>query len=100
MPLNIITHGTKTRKVSNEEMAERLAQTNREAMIREKHEYNHRSRQIRKNAENFNFGKGIKGKAVIDAKTYFRHEQENPGCWADKSFTKSMLRDNPEMRLD
>jgi len=99
MPLNIITHGTKSKKVSNEEMAERLAKSNREAMIREKHEYKERSRQIRKNAENFNFGGGFRGKAVIDSATYFRHEQQNPGCWADKSFTKEMLRDNPEMRL-
>ena len=98
MPLNIIT-STKSKKVSNEEMAERIAQSNREAMIREKHEYKDRSRQIRKNAENFNFGNGIQGKAVIDSATYFRHEQQNPGCWADKSFTKEYLRDNPESKL-
>jgi hypothetical protein len=99
MPLNIITHGTRKKRVSNEEVAETLARSNEQAAIREKHEYKQRSRQIRKAAENFNFGKGVRAKAVIDAKTYFRHEQQNPGCWADKQYTKEALRDNEEMRL-
>jgi len=99
MAINIITHGMRAKKVSNEQVAETLARANEEAAIREKHEYKERSRQVRKAAGNFNFGKGVRGKAVIDAKTYFRHEQENPGCWADKQFTKEVLRDNPEMRL-
>ena len=99
MSLNIITHGMKTRKVSNEEVAETLARANEKAVIREKHEYKDRSRQIRKAAESFNFGNGVRGKAVIDAATYFRHEQQNPGCWSDKQYTKEYLRDNPESRL-
>ena len=89
----------KKTSVSNEEVAELLAKTNEEAAIREKHEYKERARQIRKAAENFNFGKGVRAKAVIDAKTYFRHEQERPGCWADKQYTDEALRDNPEMKL-
>lgn len=99
MSINIITHGMRTKKVSNEEVAETLARANEEAAIREKHEYRDRSRQIRKQAENWNFGKGIQAKAVIDAQTYFRHEQQNPGCMSDSSYTKELLRDNPEMRL-
>ena len=98
MSLNIII-GKGNRKVSNEEVAETLARANEQAAIREKHEYKKRSRQIRKAAENFNFGKGVRAKAVIDAKTYFRHEQQNPGCWADSQYTKEALRDNEEMRL-
>ena len=39
MPLNIITHGMKAKKVSNEEVAETLARANEEAAIREKHGY-------------------------------------------------------------
>ena len=99
MPINIITHGMRTRKVSNEEVAETLARVNEEAAIREKHEYKERSRQIRKAAENFNFGKGVRAQAIIDAKTYFRHEQQNPGCMSDSGYTKEFLRDNPETRL-
>ena len=89
----------RTKKVSNEEVAETLARANEEAAIREKHEYKERSRQVRKAAEKFNFGKGVRAQAVIDAKTYFRHEQQNPGCWADAQYTREALRDNPEMRL-
>ena len=99
MALNIITHGMRTRRVSNEEVAETIARANEEAAVREKHGYKERSRKIRKAAENFNFGKGIQAKAVIDAQTYFRHEQQNPGCMSDSGYTKDLLRDNPEMRL-
>lgn len=98
--LNIITHGMRTKKVSNEEVSETITRQNEQAAIREKHEYRDRSRKIRKAAEGMNFGKDIRVKAVIDAKTYFRHEQENPGCWnAGSGYTKEFLRDNPECRL-
>ena len=99
MSLNIVTHGMRAKKVSNEEVAETLARANEQAAIREKHEYKERSRQIRKQAENWNFGKGVRATAVIDAQTYFRHEQQNPGCMSDSGYTKELLRDNPEMRL-
>jgi flagellar basal body rod protein FlgC len=99
MPLNIITHGMKAKKVSNEEVAETLARANEEAAIREKHGYKERSRQLRKTAEKWNFGKGVRAKAVIDAQTYFRHEQQSPGCMSDPGYTKEFLRDNPETRL-
>lgn len=99
-PLNIITHGMRKPKVSQEQVAETLARTNEQAVVRSNHEYRDRQRKIRKHAQNLSFGKDIKGKAVIDAKTYFAWEAEKPGCWGDKQFTKEMLRDNPEMRLD
>ena len=100
MPINIITHGMRAKKVSNEEVAETLARTNEEAAIREKATYKERARQIRKAAEGFTSTPGVQVKAVIDAKTYFRHEQENPGCMSDKGYTRELLRDNPEMRMD
>ena len=99
MSLNIITHGMRRSKASNEEVAETLARANEEAAIREKHGYNERSRKLRKAAESINFGPGVRAKAVIDAKTYFRHEQQNPGCMSDSGYTKEFLRDNPETRL-
>ena len=99
MPINIMTHGTRSRKVSNEEVAERIAKANEQAVIREKSEYQERSRDIRKAAEKMNFGKGVRARAVYDARTYFRHEQQNPGCMSDSGYTKELLRDNPEMRL-
>ena len=99
MPLNIITHGTKKAKVSNEEVAETLARVNEEAVIREKHTYNERSRQIRKEAEKFNFGPGVRVQGVYDARTLMRHEQQNPGCTSDPGFMRELRRDNEEMRM-
>jgi hypothetical protein len=100
MPINIMTHGTRSRKVSNEEVAERIAKANEQAVIREKSEYQQRSRDIRKAAEKMNFGKGVRPRAVYDARTYFRHEQQNPGCMSNESYLRELRRDNPEIRLD
>lgn len=36
--------------------------------------------------------------ASIDARTWYRWEQEHPGCMADKSFLREFVRDNPEAR--
>lgn len=98
MPLNIITR-SKTRKVSDSEVAHHMAKVNEEAAIREKHTYKERSRQIRKAAENLPEIPGMKARAVYDSRTYFRHEQERPGCMSDPTYTKELLRDNEEMRL-
>ena len=100
MPINIMTHGTKSRKVSNEEVAERIARANEQAVIREKAEYQERSRDIRKAAGKMNFGKGVRARAVYDARTYFRHEQQNPGCMSDEGYLRELRRDNPEIRID
>ena len=100
MPINIMTHGTKSRKVSNEELAHNIAKQNEQAAIREKHEYKERSRQIRKAAENLNFGEGVRARAVYDARTFMRHEQQNPGCMSDEGYLRELRRDNPEIRLD
>ena len=100
MSINIMTHGTRSRKVSNEEVAEQIARSNEQAAIREKHEYKDKARQLRKAAEGLNLPAGVRARAVYDARTYFRHEQQNPGCMTDEGYLRELRRDNPEMRLD
>ena len=34
----------------------------------------------------------------IDARTYFRHHQENPGCWNDPDYVDRTLRDSPKLQ--
>ncbi len=34
----------------------------------------------------------------IDRRTYFRHQQENPGCWSDPGYAEQLLRDSPKLR--
>ncbi len=99
MTVNIIIKGNKS-KVSNEEMAERIAESNAQAVIREKHTYKERSRQIRKEAEKLDLPPGVKVRAVYDSRTYMRHEQANPGCMSDEGYLRELRRDNEEMRLD
>jgi hypothetical protein len=36
--------------------------------------------------------------AGIDPRTFFRWEQEFPGCWRNKEFVREYLRDNPNAR--
>lgn len=43
--------------------------------------------------------KGIGQKiGSIDRRTYFRLEQENPGCMRDRQFVNELLRDSPKLR--
>jgi len=100
MSINIMTHGTRSRKVSSEEVAEQIARSNEQAAIREKHEYQDKARQLRKAAEGLNLPGGVRARAVYDARTYMRHEQQNPGCMSDEGYLRELRRDNPEMRLD
>lgn len=37
---------------------------------------------------------------VVDARTFFRFQQEFPGCWNDKGFRDEFLRDNPQCRAE
>ena len=99
MSINIITHGMRTRKVSNEEVAETIAKANEESVIREKHEYKEKSRQIRKAAGKMNFPKGVRPRAIYDARTFMRHEMQNPGCMSDEGYLRELRRDNPEINL-
>lgn len=34
----------------------------------------------------------------VDARTYFRWHQSNPGCWEDKSFRHEFFQDNPHLK--
>ena len=85
--------------MSDEELAHHMAKQNDQAVIREKATYKERSRRIRKEAENIKLPKGMKVQGVYDARTYFRHEQENPGCTSDESYMRDLRRDNEEMRM-
>ena len=78
MPINIIVKSGGRKKMSDDEMAHYLAKQNEQAVIREKATYRDRSRQIR---------------------TYFRHEQQNPGCTSDETYMRELRRDNDEMRM-
>ena len=92
----IIKNGKKKR--SSEEVAEMLAHHNEQAAIREKHEYKEKSRELRKAAEGLREGKGgFRLESVMDARTYFRHEQQNPGSMSDDTYRQELLRDNPEI---
>ena len=99
MPINIIVKSGGG-KVSDEEMAHHLRQSNREDIEREKATYKERSRQIRKDAENISLPDGMRVRAVYDAKTFFRHEEARKGCMSDESYLRELRRDNEEMRLD
>ena len=98
MSLNIIVRKG-GRKMSDEELAQHMAKQNDEAVIREKATYKERSRRIRKEAENIQLPKGMKVQGVYDARTYFRHEAENPGCTSDESYMRELRRDNDEMKM-
>jgi hypothetical protein len=100
MSVNIIVKSSNKPKVSNEEMAERMAESNAHAAIREKHTYKERSRKIRKAAEQLNLPPSVKVRAVYDSRTFMRLEQANPGCMSDEGYLRELRRDNDEMRLD
>lgn len=36
--------------------------------------------------------------AGIDPRTFFRWDQQFPGCWRNKEFVREFLRDNPQCR--
>ena len=92
----IIKSGRKS--LSPEEMAERVARHNEDEARREKHEYRDKARKRRKTAESVRGGKGLlRLESVMDARTYFRHEQQNPGSMSDESYRRELLRDNPEI---
>ena len=31
----------------------------------------------------------------VDARTFFRWQQEHPGCWSEDGFVKEFLKNNP-----
>lgn len=38
--------------------------------------------------------------AIIDLENYLRWDQQNPGCWGDKQFSREYIRDNEEVRAN
>ena len=98
MSLNIIVRGGKKSGNSQEEIAYYLRKANEQAAIREKSGYAKRQAQVRKAAKSLEGGKGdFRLARVTDMTTYLRHEQQRPGCWADKGFTKDFEKANPEV---
>ena len=100
MPLNIIIKGGgKGSQMSGEEMALYLANKNQKAMEREKAGYMDRQLRARKEMEQEGNSDTLRPSAVYDAKTYFRHEGERPGCMSDPEYKREYHRDNPESKL-
>lgn len=99
MSLNIIVKNG-GHKPSNEEIAEHLARHNDQAVIREKHEYREKSRQLRKAAESLPKQVGdFRLESVMDARTFMRHSQDSSreGAMQDETYRRELLRDNPEI---
>ena len=84
------------------EFARGLERELRMEVAKEKVEYANRAARVAKVNQQLlpnEYIDGLGGKiASIDARTYFRWEQQNPGCWSDKGFFREFLRDNPEAR--
>ena len=87
------------RTATREETAEQMCKVNDQRSLESNAGYMARQRKHRKQFE----GKEYKGKfrptSTIDAEVYMRHAVKRPGCWADPSYTKEFLRDNPECKL-
>ena len=97
MSINIIIKKPGEGGASSEEIAESMARHNEEAVVREKAEYKEKSRKLRKAAEALRGGDGpFRLESVMDARTYFRHEQCRPGCMADDTYREELLK-NPEI---
>lgn len=100
MSLNIIVKGGKRSGNSQEEIAYYIRKANQQAAVREKAGYAQRQEQVRKAAKSLEGSKGnFRLKRVTDMTTYLRHEQQAPGCWANKEFTKDFEKSNPEVKV-
>jgi|TARA_R100000479_G_C6274532_1_gene160714 hypothetical protein len=100
MSLNIIVRGGKKSRSSQDEIAYYLRKENERAAVREKAGYAQRQKQARKAAKALEGSKGdFRLARVTDLTTYVRHEQERPGCWADKGFRKDFENSNPECKV-
>lgn len=101
MALNIIVKGSSKHKVSDEAYIARLkAQNEAEARV-ERETYNARQRDVAKAHEHL---KGLSNKhfkpvGAIDARTFIRWEQQDPGFWNDKASRDKFYNDNPECRI-
>ena len=104
MPVNIISYksgdGIKgRRKVTQEETAEQMCKVNDQRSLESNAGYKERQRKHRKQFEGKEHKGNFRPTSTIDAEVYMRHAVKRPGCWADPSYTKEFLRDNPECKL-
>jgi hypothetical protein len=100
MPLNIIVKGS-SKRISDEEYIARLHRQNEQEMATEKETYKERQRAVAKMHEDM---KGMKSKhfkpvGAIDARTFLRWEQHDPGFWNDTKTRDKFYKDNPECRI-
>lgn len=101
MSLNIIIKGGGKNRISDEEYIARLRKRNEEDMRKEKATYTERQRAVAKAHEDM---KGKKSKyfkpvGAIDARTFLRWEQQDPGFWNDTKNRDKFYKDNPECRI-
>jgi len=100
MSLNIIVRGGKKSRSSQDEIAYYLRKHNEQAAVNEKAGYAKRQTKARQAAKSLEGSKGdFRLARVVDKATYIRHEQERPGCWADKGFVKDFEKSNPECKV-
>ena len=97
MPLNIIVKGSSKRRSSGE-IARDLHDKTAKVIEREKAGYMERQLKARKQAE-ASGSESFKPVAVYDARTYFRHEADRPGCMSDPEYKRDYLKRNPEAKL-
>jgi hypothetical protein len=100
MSLNIIVRGGRKSSSSQDEIAYYLRKHNESLVKREKAGYAKRQTKARQAAKSLEGSKGdFRLARVVDKATYIRHEQERPGCWADKGFVKDFEKSNPECKV-
>lgn len=100
MSLNIIIKGG-GKRVSDEQYIEKLRQRNHEDMLREKATYKERQRAVAKAHEDMKgkSSKHFRPVGAIDARTFLRWEQKDPGFWNDTANRDKFYKDNPECRI-
>lgn len=100
MSLNIIIKGGH-KGMSADELNDYMARKNEAEARREKADYARRSREIAKQNQH---RKGEKSKhfkpvGAIDARTFFRWQQEDKHFWDDKKNRDKFYKDNPECKI-
>ena len=101
MPLNIIVKGSSKHKISDEAYVDRLRRQNEIDMRNEKETYKERQRAVARAHEDMKGtqSKHFKPVGAIDARTFLRWEQKDPGFWNDTANRDKFYKDNPECRI-
>lgn len=100
MPLNIIVKGSK-KSQSEEEQLSHLRSTIYDEGAQEKASYAQRQRDVARAHEHLRGTtmENMKPVGAIDARTFLRWEQAEPGFWNDNASRKKFYNDNPECRI-